>query len=91
MQIQEELEKERNKSLVDEATIRKLEEMLSKRVQELDSRHNDMEQAAEKIQVAEEELNFLKNQLDNERRKSTVDQNKLRKFEAIIAEKQKKL
>ena len=50
-----------------------------------------MEQAAEKIQVAEEELNFLKNQLDNERRKSTVDQNKLRKFEAIIAEKQKKL
>lgn len=55
------MEKERNKSLVDEATIRKLEEMLRKRVQELDSRHNDMEQAAEKIQVAEEELNFLKN------------------------------
>jgi hypothetical protein len=59
--LQDELEKERNKSLVDEATIRKLEEMLRKRVQELDSRHNDMEQAAEKIQIAEEELNFLKN------------------------------
>ncbi len=65
--------------------------MLRKRVQELDSRHNDMEKAAEKIQVAEEELNFLKNELGNERRKSTVDQNKLRKFEALIAEKQKKL
>ena len=65
--------------------------MLRKRVQELDSRKNEMKKGAEKIQVAEEELNFLKNELDNERRKSTVDQNKLRKFEALIAEKQKKL
>jgi len=40
--LQDELEKERNKSLADEATIRKLEEMLRKRVQELDNRHNDM-------------------------------------------------
>jgi len=31
--MQEELEKERNKSLVDEATIRKLEDLLRKKVQ----------------------------------------------------------
>jgi hypothetical protein len=33
--IQEELDRERNKSLVDEATIKKLEELLSRKGEEL--------------------------------------------------------
>lgn len=36
------------------------------------------------------ELEFLRNEVENERRKSTVDQNKLRKMEILIAEKEKK-
>ncbi len=58
---------------------------MRKKVQELDAKHNDLEQAAQKIQDTEEELNFLKNEVENERRKSTVDQGRLRKMEALIA------
>jgi hypothetical protein len=39
--------------LADEATIRKLEDMLRKKAQELDNKHTDLEEAAQKIQVAE--------------------------------------
>jgi hypothetical protein len=33
----------------------------------------------------------LRNEVENERRKSTVDQNRLRKMEQMIAEKERKL
>lgn len=62
------------------ATIQKLEKLLQKRVQELDQKNEEFERAAHKIQVTEEELNFLRNEVENERRKSTVDQNRLRKM-----------
>lgn len=64
--------------------------MLRKKVQELDQKVSDLENAAEKIQQADMELEFLRNEVENERRKSTVDQNKLRKMEILIAEKEKK-
>ena len=38
--IQDELEKERKKSMLDEATIKKLETLLKRRVQELDAKNN---------------------------------------------------
>ena len=37
--------------------------------------------------MTEEELNFLRNEVENERRKSTVDQNKMKKLEQLIAER----
>jgi chromosome segregation ATPase len=77
--------------LADEATIKKLETMLQRKIKELDEKNNDFEQAAHKIQVTEEELNFLRNEVENERRKSTVDQNRVKKMEQLIAEKERKL
>lgn len=77
--------------MADEATIRKLEDLLQRRLQELDQKNEEFEQAAHKIQVTEEELNFLRNEVENERRKSTVDQNRLRKMEQMIADKERKL
>ncbi len=65
--------------------------MLKKKVIELDKKQEDFEKAAQKIQTTEEELNFLRNEVENERRKSTVDQNKLRKYEALIVEKERRL
>lgn len=56
----------------------------------MDQKVSDLEDAAEKIQQADMELEFLRNEVENERRKSTVDQNKLRKMEILIAEKEKK-
>ena len=49
-------------------------------MQELDAKHNDLQNAAQKIQDTEEELNFLKNEVEKERRNSTVDQGRLRKM-----------
>lgn len=37
-------------------------------------------EAAEKIKLTENEINFLKDQLENQRRKSTVDQGKIKKY-----------
>jgi hypothetical protein len=34
---------------------------------------------------------FLRNEVENERRKSTVDQTKLKKYEALIVEKERRL
>ena len=65
--------------------------MLRKKLQEFNNKQNDLEEAAQKIQIAEEELNFMKAELEAERRKSTVDQAKLRKVEALIAEKERRL
>jgi hypothetical protein len=36
-------------------------------------------------------MEFLKNELENERRKSTADQNRIRNFERTLQEKQKEL
>ena len=36
-------------------------------------------------------MNFLKDELENERRKSTADQNRIRKFEEILQQKQRAL
>lgn len=38
--IQDELEKERKKSMLDEATIKKLDALLKRRIQELDAKNN---------------------------------------------------
>jgi TATA-binding protein-associated factor Taf7 len=43
------------------------------------------------MKLTENEINFLKDELDNERRKSTADQDRIRKFEKILQEKQRKL
>lgn len=41
--------------------------------------------------MTENEIGFLKGELDNERRKSSVDQNRIRKFEDMLNEKERKL
>ena len=47
--------------------------------------------AAEKIKLTENQIDFLKDQLDAERRKSTADQNRIRKFQQMLADKERKL
>jgi len=37
--------------------------------------------------MTEEELNFLRNEVENERRKSSADQNKIKRMEQLIGEK----
>ena len=82
--IRNELDSERKKSLVDEATIRKLETELKRKVEEANRKQEQFYDAAEKIKLTENEIHFLKDELENERRKSTVDQNRIKKFEMVL-------
>ena len=49
--LRDELEKERKKSLVDEATIRKLEIELKKKIDESNKKQDQFYEAAEKIKL----------------------------------------
>jgi hypothetical protein len=51
--------------LADEAAIKKLEDLLKKKVIDLENKQEEFEKAALKIQATEEELNFLKNEVEN--------------------------
>ena len=87
MNLANALDGERKKSLADEATIRKLEIELKKKNDEGNRKQEQFYKAAETIQLTENEINFLKGELDNERRKSSVDQNRIQKFEKMLLEK----
>lgn len=82
------LEGERQKSVADEATIRKLEAELKNKTTEANRQQEHFYKAAEQIQLTGNELEFLRGELDNERRKSSVDQNRLQKFERLLGEKE---
>lgn len=85
------LDGERKKSLADEATIRKLENDLKKKNDEANRKQEQFYKAAEQVNLTENEINFLKGELEQERRKSTVDQNRIRKFEQVLHEREQKL
>jgi peptidoglycan hydrolase CwlO-like protein len=78
------LDGERKKSLADEATIRKLETEYKKKTEEANRKQEQFYKAAEAIKLTENEIGFLRGELDNERRKSSVDQNRLKKFEEML-------
>ena len=75
--MREIIEQERNKSMVDEATIRRLEMELEKKLKEAKKKEDDFLKAADTIQRTENEINYLKDQLEEERRKSLADQSKI--------------
>lgn len=77
--------------MVDEATIKKLQKQLAKKQEEANRRQDEFYKAAEKVKLTENEIEFLKEELDNERRKSTADQNRIRQYEQILTDKQRKL
>lgn len=58
--IRDELDNERKKSLADEATIRKLEQELERKMKEANRKQDEFYEAAEKIKLTENEMNFLK-------------------------------
>ena len=74
--------------MADQATIRKLENDLKKKNDEANRKQEQFYKAAEQIKLTENEINFLRGELDNERRKSTVDQNRLQKFDQLLNQKE---
>jgi chromosome segregation ATPase len=70
--------------MADEATIKKLEKELLKKAEEAKKKQDEFYEAADKIKLTENEINFLKDELENERRKSTADQGRIKKFEQVL-------
>lgn len=70
--------------MADEATIKKLEKELLKKAEEAKRKQDEFYEAADKIKLTENEINFLKDELENERRKSTADQGRIKKFEQVL-------
>ncbi len=64
---------------------------MKRKVEEANRKQDQFYEVAEKIKLTENEINFLKDELENERRKSTVDQNKIRKYEQILNSKEDQL
>ena len=77
--------------MADEATIKKLESDLKRKNDEANKKQEQFYNAAESIKLTENEIDFLRGELDNERRKSSVDQNRIRKFAEVLNEREKKL
>lgn len=82
--LKQEIEKERRKSLQDEAQIRKLEQALNAKLAEARENQARVEELARKSNLNEEEIRFLKDQLEKDRRTSAIGQeNFLRKVKEL--------
>jgi hypothetical protein len=57
---------------------------LKKKTEDANRKQEQFYKAAETLKLTENEINFLKGELDNERRKSSVDQNRINKFDQML-------
>lgn len=64
---------------------------LKRKTEEANKKQEHFYGATEKIKLTENEINFLRNELEQERRKSSVDQNRIKKFESVLNDKEEKL
>lgn len=57
---------------------------MKKKTEDANRKQEQFYKAAETLKLTENEINFLKGELDNERRKSSVDQNRINKFDQML-------
>jgi hypothetical protein len=79
------LDNERRKSMQDEATIKKLEQELASKIKLANDHHNKYLELARKSEAGDEEIKFLKAEIDKERRKSSADETLIKKLEMLLA------
>lgn len=82
--LKQEIDEERKKSFADETKIRKLEEILAQKLREEENQRKHVSELMRKSDLNMEELRMLKQVLDEERRKSVLDQNLIKKLEGVI-------
>jgi hypothetical protein len=69
----------------DEATIKKLEQELASKIKLANDHHNKYLELARKSEAGDEEIKFLKAEIDKERRKSSADETLIKKLEMLLA------
>lgn len=89
--LMNDLDNERRKSMLDEEKIGKLEDVLAKKLAEAQKKDDDLRKLADKVNLTNNEVNFLKDKLDDERRKSQLDLAQIDKLEKILGDKEREL
>lgn len=83
------LDEERRKSMVDEGRVKEIQKVLNEKIKEANDYNKKISDMARKSDMNDEEVRFLKDEIDKERRKSTADENLVKKLEFLLAEKLK--
>jgi hypothetical protein len=87
--IKDAIEEERRKSMVDERKLSELAKMLDQKIKLANEMNGQVAVYAKKEAEDEEAINFLKEEIEKERRKSSADQGLIRKMEALVHEKER--
>ena len=73
--------------MADEGKIQEIQKILNAKVKEANDFNRKLNDMARKSDVNDQEVRFLKEQIDNERRKSSADENLIQRLESLLAEK----
>jgi hypothetical protein len=87
--LKDAIEEERRKSMVDERKLSEMQRLLDEKVKLANEMNGQMAVYAKKEQEDEQAINFLKEEIEKERRKSSADQGLIRKMEALVKEKER--
>lgn len=83
------IEAERRKSMADEQKLVELTRMLDAKVKLSNDQYDRIADMTRKSERDEEEITFLRQEIDKERRKSNADEATIKKLEYLMAEKLK--
>lgn len=76
---------------MDEKKVRELQSILESKIREANQFNNRLNEFSRKSEKDDEEIRFLREEIEKERRKSTADENTIKKLEYILAEKMRLL
>ena len=74
------LDDERRKSMVDEGKVKEIQRILNEKIKEANEFSKRLNDMGRKSDMNDQEVRFLKEQIEKERRKSTADENLVKKL-----------
>ncbi len=75
--------------MVDEGKVKEIQKILNEKIKEANQFNKKVGEMSRKSDMNDQEVKFLKDQIDKQRRKSTADENLVKKLEFLLAEKLK--
>lgn len=73
--------------MIDEGKIRELQSILDKKIKDANDQARKIQEYNQKSHRDDQEIKFLRDEIDKERRKSSADEGTIKKLEYILAEK----
>lgn len=75
--------------MVDEGRVKEIQKVLNEKLKEANEFNKKVNEMSRKSDMNDQEVKFLKDEIEKERRKSTADENLVKKLEFLLAEKLK--